>query len=248
MRIDIRKEVAACVRKLGGVVLDDSLKNPQFSNADYWFPDYQVVVELKCLTDNLTSTQEFNNRLSRLYTSWVRQGYLPQVAHKRVRLNIREIPLKCAREFLDPIKHRLEVNVLKKANAQIKGIKKHFNQDKAKGLLLLVNDGDYIFSPDVMAHLLARSMRDQYRSINSVIYFSVNEFARVPGVSSDALFWVDGLLPNRDPVSSDFRKLFKQSWIAHHSNLSLEPISEISMNNDPNIIDGIKFINGLRSV
>jgi hypothetical protein len=31
MRVDVRKEFAACVRSMNGVVLDDVLKNPNFS-------------------------------------------------------------------------------------------------------------------------------------------------------------------------------------------------------------------------
>jgi hypothetical protein len=241
MRIDVRKEMAACVRKVGGIALDDLLRNPQFSNADYWFPDHQVIGELKCLTENLASKREFNDRVSQLYASWVRQGLLPQTPQTRITLNLRDIPLRCAREFLDPIKRRLDVNVFKKANAQIKGIKKNLNAPDAKGLLLLVNDGDYMFPPGMMAHLLARSMKEQHRSIHSVIYLSVNEFVAVPDVSLPALFWVDGLLPNRDPVSSSLRELLQQAWLAHYSSLVPEPIYEISMKHDPGVLDSIQF-------
>jgi hypothetical protein len=241
MRIDVRKEMAACIRKLGGVVLDDSLQNPQFSNADYWFPHHEVVGELKCLTENLASKREFNDRVSRLHASWVRQGLLPRTAETKITLNLRDIPLRCAREFLDPVKRRLEVNVFKKANAQIKGIKRHLNAPNAKGLLLLVNDGDYMFPPGMMAHLLARSMKERHKSIHSVVYFSVNELVNVPDVSLPALFWVDGLLPNRDPVPTTLRETLQKSWMAHHSGLVPEPIYEIVMNNDPDVLDTIQF-------
>jgi hypothetical protein len=33
VRIDVRKGMATCVRKIGGAVLDDSLKNPRFDPA-----------------------------------------------------------------------------------------------------------------------------------------------------------------------------------------------------------------------
>src|SRR3989442_13754046 len=106
--------MAACVRGIGGLVLEDSLNNPQFSNADYWFPEHQVIAELKCLTENLASKREFNDRVSNLHASWVRKGLLPWTAQRKITLNLRDIPLRCAREFLDPVKRRLEVNVFKK--------------------------------------------------------------------------------------------------------------------------------------
>lgn len=241
MRIEVAKEMAACVRKLGGIVLDDSRENPHGPNADYWFPDHQVVVELKCLTENLVSKREFNDRVSKLHASWVRQGLLPPTAPGKITLSLRDIPLKCAREFLDPIKRRLEVNVLKKANMQIKGTKKHLNEPNAKGFLLLVNDGDYMFPPGMMAHLLARSMKEQHKSIHSVVYFSVNEFVTAPGVPLPALFWVDGLLPNREPVPASLRQLLQQSWMAHHSSLVPGPIYEIAMKDDLDVLDQIQF-------
>jgi hypothetical protein len=241
VRIDVRKEMAACVRKLGGVVLDDSLENPQFSNADYWFPKHQVIAELKCLTENLVAKREFNERLSKLYASWVRRGLIPQTARGRITFRLRDIPVKCAREFLDPIKRRLDANVLKKANEQIKGTKKHFNASSAKGLLLLANDGDYMFPPEMMAHLLARSMKEQHRSIHSAVYFSVNELVTVPGVSLPSLFWIDGLLPNREPVPEELRDLLQRSWIAHYSGLVPGPIYEMPMKNEPDVLGSIKF-------
>ena len=146
----------------------------------------------------------------------------------------------CSR-VLDPIKRRLEVNVFKKANAQIKGIKRCLNVSNAKGLLLLANDGDHMFPPTMMAHLLARSMKEQHRSIHSAVYFSVNEFVTVPDVSLPALFWVDGLLPNRDPVPATLRELLQRSWMAHHSGLVPGPIYQILMKNDPDVLDNIQF-------
>ena len=241
MRIDVRKEMAACVRNLGGVVLDDSLENPRFANADYWFPDYQVMVELKCLTENLMAKREFNERVSKFYAAWMRAGLIPQAEREKITFNLRDIPVKCAREFLEPIKRRLDVNVFKKANKQIKEMKKHFNATSTKGLLLLVNDGDYMFPPGMMAHLLARSFKEQYSSIHSAIYLSVNELVTVPGVSSPVLFWIDGVLPNREPVPEALRGLLQQSWIAHYSGLVPGPIYEILMENEPDVLANIRF-------
>jgi hypothetical protein len=171
----------------------------------------------------------------------VQRGLIPPTEREKITFNIRDIPVKCAREFLDPIKRRLEVNVFKKANKQIKETKKHFNAPSAKGLLLLVNDGDCMFSPETMAHLLARSMKKEHRSIHSAVYLSVNELVTVPGVSLPALFWMDGLVPNREPVPTALRDLLQQSWVAHYSGLVPGPIYEILMKNEPDVLENIKF-------
>ena len=243
MRIDVPKEFAACVRSIGGVILDDVLTGASKpSNADYWFPKYQVIAELKCLTENLMTKPEFNQRLSRLHSSWVKRGLIPISSEPKLTLNLRDIPTTCAREFLDPIKRRLEVNTFKKANAQIKALRKHLDTPNARGLLLLVNDGDYAFPPGMMCHLLARSMKSQHSSINSVIYFSVNEPVTVPGVMQHALFWIDAVLPNRESVDKKLREEIRSAWMSHHSGLIPdEHLYEIEMKRGPAVMDGMQF-------
>ena len=51
-RIDVAREFAACVRKMGAVVLDDSLAPNKPKNADYWFAAYNIIGELKQLQED----------------------------------------------------------------------------------------------------------------------------------------------------------------------------------------------------
>lgn len=134
--ISVSEEVAACVRGMGGTVLDDVLKKPDFANADYWFPEDLVVAELKCLTEDLSTSQEFGRRISALYSSWIKKGLVPAPTDARVRFNLRDLPTRCAREFLEPIKQKLQASTIKKANKQIKETKLHLGAPEAKGLLL----------------------------------------------------------------------------------------------------------------
>ena len=244
MRIDVPKEVAACVRQMNGVVLDDVLERPTFQNADYWFPDAKVVAELKCLTEDLTTNAIFNKRVSELYASWVKLGLVPRPTAGRVRMNLRDLPPRCAREYVDPIKKRLETSTIKKANRQIRETKQHFNVPDAKGLLILVNDGNYMLPPTMMAHLLFRILKGQHSNINSVIYFSVNENTSTPGIDTPSLFWIDALVPDREPVALEFREVLRTAWMAHHSSLVTEPIFEIEGNTHSDFIDNIQFVRG----
>jgi hypothetical protein len=244
MRIDVPNEIAACVRQLNGIVLDDVLEHPTFQNADYWFPDANVVAELKCLTEDLTTNAIFNESVSALHASWVKRGLVPRLTAGRARMNLRDLPPKCAREYVDPIKKRLEASTIKKANRQIRETKKHFNVPDAKGLLILVNDGNYMLPPTMMAPLLYRILKGQHSSINSVIYFLVNETASIPGIDMPSLFWIDALVPGREPVSLEFRKALRAAWMAHHSSLVPGPIFEIEGNTHADLIDNIQFVRG----
>lgn len=242
MRIDVPKAVAVCVKQLNGVILDEVLVQPKFANADYWFQDANIVAELKCLTEDLSTNAIFNNSVLALYATWVKRGLVPRTAGGNVRMNLRDLPLQCAREYLEPIKKRLEASTIKKANRQIRETKKHFNAPDAKGLLLLVNDGNYMLPPTMMVPILLRILKGQHSSISSVIYFSVNEHSTVPGIDMPSLFWIDALVPGREPVSSVFREALRKAWMVQYSHLVLEPIYEIEASMHANIIDNIQFV------
>ena len=241
MTIDVEKELAKCVRTIGGVVLDDQLKNPSFSNADYWFPKYRVVSELKRLSENLSEKDDFKRELSKLYQSWMLKKLVPQIPNKVIRINTKDLPEECALEFIEIIKKRIEFSTIKKANKQIKQTKEFLNEGDAKGLLLLLNDGNLIMNPDLVIHLLRRILNKKYTSISSIIYFSVNPKVSFPGVDMPTSFWIDAILPDRVPVDKTFRDELQNIWFAHHSKLIQGPIQEILMPNDPSILERIKF-------
>jgi hypothetical protein len=242
MRIDVPKEMAVCVKQMNGLVLDEVLKGPTFANADYWFPDAKVVAELKCLTEDLSTKTKFNESVETLYASWVKRGLVPRPTAKRVRVNLRDLPPRCAREFVDPIKKKLEASTVKKANRQIRETKHYLAAPDAKGLLLLVNDGNFMLPPTMMTHLLSRILKGQYSSISSVIYFSVNENSSVPGINMPSLFWIDALVPEREPVSLEFRRAMRTAWMAHHSSLVPGAIFEFEGSTDSALIDNIQFV------
>jgi len=241
MRIDIPLEMAACVKQMGGVVLDDMLKNPTFANADYWFSDAGVVAELKCLTEDLSTKATFTESLSTLHASWIKRGLIPPPTTNRVRLNLRDLPPRCAREFIDPIKKKLEASTIKKANRQIRETKKYLNAPNAMGLLLLANDGNYMLPPNMMTHLLSRILKGQHSSIQSVIYFSVNVNATVPGVNMPSQFWIDAIPPAREPVSLAFREALRTAWMSHQSRLVPGLLFEVEGSTEAEFIDNIQF-------
>lgn len=244
MPIDVPTEVAACVKQLNGVVLDEVLKNPTFANADYWFPEAKVVGELKCLTEDLSTNSTFTENLSKLYASWVKRGLVPPLKAERKKINLANLPARCAREFIDPVKKRLEASSIKKANRQIRETKKHLDAPTAKGLLLLVNDGNYMLPPNMMAHLLGRILKGQHSSISTVIYFSANMNVTVPGVSMPSQFWIDAIPPDREPVALEFRRALRTVWMSNYSKLVPGLLYEIEGTAESRSIDSIQFTKG----
>ncbi len=206
------------------------------------FPKANVFVELKRLSKDLMSDKVFNLIVANLYASWVKRGLIPAPTTTRTHFNLQDLPLKCAREFLDPIKRKLETSTIRHANRQIRETKQHFDASDAKGLLLIVNDGNYVFPPSMMAHLLSRILGTQHSSINSVIYFSVNEVISVSASDIASRFWIDAVIPNREPVSSDFLRALQEAWMRHLSGLVQEPVIELEGNNSRDLLDRLQFL------
>lgn len=143
-RIDVEQAFADCVEEMGGQVLDRTLSDAEkrFSNADYFFPQDNVVADLKCLREDIMSKPEFARQASEMHARWVAEGRVAPPRTSRVVLNPRELPDECAREFVELFKKRLEFSTIKKANKQLRETKKRLGAADAEGLLLLANDGN----------------------------------------------------------------------------------------------------------
>jgi hypothetical protein len=241
MVIDIQKELATCVNAIGGEVLDDVLVNPNFKNADYWFPEYNVVAELKQLSENILEKNDYKQKLTDMYWRWVREGLVTKPTGNKVKFSTRNIPEKCAYEWVELFKKRLESSTVRKANTQIKETKKHLNAPSAKGLLLLANNGNLGFTPSVVAHLLARMLKTSYSSINSIIYFSANHPVSHPGISMPSHFWIDAFVGEREQAPKELREKLQTEWMKHYSGLIEGPLYEVLVPNKTEAIDAIKF-------
>lgn len=197
--------------------------------------------ELKCLTEDPLAKLTFAENLSKLYASWVKQSLVPPLKADRTNINLADLPVRCAREFIEPIKKRLEASSIKKANRQIRETKKQLGAPTAKGLLLLVNDGNYLLPPNMMAHLLGRILNGQHSSISTVIYFSANMNVDVPGVSKPSQFWIDAIPPNREPVALEFRSALRKVWMSNYSKLVPGLLYEFEGTAEGRSIDSFQF-------
>lgn len=242
--VDIDVEFAKCVKKIDGQVLDEILRQPNFKNADYWFPKYGTVAELKRLDENLAAKEDFKNKTSDLYSSWVKRGLMPELAGL-VQFDLSQIPRTCAYEYIEIVKRRIESSIIKKANKQIRETKKHFGSAAEKGLLIIANDGSPMIKLDFMAHLLARILKNQHKSINSIIYFSANLDVNVPVPElqeTKNFFWIDCVLDDREPAPKGLRKELQSAWMRHFSTLfPNQPIYEFLAPNDRTLIEKIDF-------
>jgi len=240
-RVDVTKEFSTCVRSIGGTVLDDVLESPDFKNADYWFAEFEVVAEFKCMSYDLAKDARFTKRAIELYRSWVIRGLVPKPKSDRLVFSTTTLPAACSGELLDLLKRKFESNVMSRANRQIKETKQYLNRPLAKGLLIVANDANSLCPPGVFAHLVARLAKRQHSSINSVIFFSANFPAHMDGMRNRVTFWVDGILRDREPVPETLRVALQNAWSAQYSKVAGGPIPVFEWESDMSSLDSIQF-------
>ena len=230
-RIDVERELTACLRSIGALVSDDTSSPSKPSNADFWFPADNVVAELKCMSDDYFADGTFMDWLSQAYQSWVIRGLAPRFYTKTASVNLANLDPQCYEEVLRFIKNRVERS-FKSASKQIQATRLANGMNNATGLLLLVNDGNYGVVPSMIESVTSRCL-PKFSGINTVIYTTINMPMNAPGVEMDVLPWcVWSKSSIKAPVPREFLDRLKVAWHSHHESLLGEPIRVLPGNSD----------------
>lgn len=238
--IDVEKQFGSFVKAFGGSLVSEIVgSSPRFANADYLFRDDAVIAELKCMEKDVLADHSFKTAIAKACERWIASRSIPAF-WGTVQIDAAKLPAECQREFFQIVRKTVQ-GAIKKANIQIRETKAHFDIPKAKGLLLLVNDGCWSLQTDAMLYLTDISLGNQCSNINSVVYFTVNMPARMPGVERDVLVWIPAERTGVEPVNGNFLERMQQGWCAYHECLVGErvPIFEISGREH---LPNIKFI------
>jgi hypothetical protein len=229
--LDIPRELALCVRGLGGVLLDDEHGPEDPSKADYWFPSDLVVAELKLLSKNYFDDQNYKDWLRRRYDDWVNRRLAPVIYGSGV-INLGSLPTECGQEVISFLRDRLD-RTLKQANSQIKTTRTTLGVEHAQGLVILVNDGNVALPPGMVVSILARSLRSKFSAINGVVHFSANMRSELQGIDKDLFYWCNlGVGSVRPAIAQPFMERLREAWIAHHAKLLGEPMPIIQATKD----------------
>jgi hypothetical protein len=193
-----------CVRDLVGC-------NVSFKNADYLFPSDNVVAELKSLEKDLLSDPSVGEKMHVLYNDWINKGYDVPIIFGEGILRTDQIPAECAQEVIRIFKSRLESAVLRRANRQIRETKTNLDYPSALGLLLLSNEGNFVFDPAMMAHALYHALDAKLPCIEHAIFFSANLVAH-SGTAPDGPLFASIAFPNRRQPTGEFLHRLGSSW------------------------------------
>jgi hypothetical protein len=207
------------ISKAGGQIVA-SLLPPNLAytpeNADYGFPERNVILELKSLQKELF-TPAYREKLRELAFAWRKQGLI-HVFGTAV-LELKKLPLICQRQWLRLLTKSLQTRVVSKANSQIEQTKNLLNMPDAKGVLLLANDNTIDLDPlnlvILVSNILQKTHPDgsaQYSSLNAVTFFSCNLPIISPLVSAPAFWWFNGHRPSSTPELSTLLIHVESCW------------------------------------
>lgn len=238
--IDVEKEFGKLVKAFGGSLGSEIFgSSPSFANADYLFRDQGVVAELKCMEKDVLADPICKAAISEATERWVAAGKIPPF-WGTVRIETGKLSAECQREFFQILRKPIH-GAIEKANRQIRETKSNLNLPGAKGLLLLVNDGCWSIESETMLYLADISLGDRFSSINSVVYFTVNMPASMPGIERDVLVWIPAARKDIEPVGADFLGKLQQAWCAYHESLIGERVPTFEFE-EPQRIQEVKFI------
>lgn len=229
--INVEEGLANVVRSMGGLVLEDSYGTSlPFKNSDYYFPSIGVAAELKRLVLDQESDPLAQGKIQAKFRQWIEDGTIGPVYGKVV-VDSKTLPEKCQIELLDcfsgPLRKRIS-----KANKQLKETLDHFNPTEPKGLLFIVNDGNYSLSPDIARHLIRRILGNDYSKINSVVYMTANLLGSSPLTERNVLVWAHMTRKAVvQPVDTQFVMSLYDAWHQHVEMARGEPIERISIDN-----------------
>lgn len=175
------------VTTIAGTVLEDALpKQRNFENADFAFFGASVVVELKELETEFSSSPKFQAGFDSLMQRLIAEDpdWRPSLFG-----GLGKLPKWFTPEFVRLFRTPLS-RVLKKANRQIRETKNHFEIQVPTGIFLLANDGFTAIGPDLIRAQISELLTHSYSSIDCFVYLTVNRYVEIAGSDQPRLLWV----------------------------------------------------------
>jgi hypothetical protein len=227
--VNVENAFAGFVRAIDGEVVEDIVgPSPDFKNADYIFRSLGVIAELKRLTEDKAEDKNLQAKIQRKFDVWMHDGTIgPTWGQTSIKSGA--LPPHCRYELMSLYRPSIRRRIAK-ANAQIKQTKERFGMESAKGLLILVNDGNYALEANALLYVVNKILGKNFNSINSIVYCTVNMLATTPFTAKPTLIWIHAIRNEvLEPVDTEFVMKLRRGWKSYLQELIAENIEEVSM-------------------
>lgn len=237
--MDIENQFDICVGKLGGYRVNMLVgESPDFDDADYIFPQYQFIAELKSLEEDKIIAKNTVNKASEIYCRYLSEQKAPNLGSGRIRFTTTdEYPDEFKRELCELYRRSIH-NAIKKANKQIKLTKENLNMQDHQGLLILVNNGHTALTPETLLFIVRETFeRNTFGSIDVLLYFTVEPKSEHPDIPEDFLVWLPLEIRPLKIWRSEFSNRLQKAWFNRMANISGESVRVYSVNEEFDISD-----------
>ncbi len=188
-RIEVESSFADFAKTFrGGGTLDSFV--PKLAagilNADYYFPEDDVIGELKTLDSDAYDPDIFGARIIRSVelSGYTFADYLRWIANKEP--FPKEVSLRLTGMIARPIRE-----AIKKAQKQIASTRRILKNENALGLILIANSKNFGPSPaEIMSFAIAEFERVAERGLDAIVYFTPNVFHKIGDDPTPNELWV----------------------------------------------------------
>jgi len=162
---------------------------PTFANADYYFPDENILIELKALQKDLFAEEDLA-RNEKMIDTWLSEKKLAKADIIPVLIGLKELPEACYLDVFGAVRKTLQ-RIVGKAHKQLIETKKVLGNDQTKTMLIVCNDGNYFLSHDVLFSTLENLLSDRKEiHIDCLIYFTLNQLSKIEGSELEWIVWL----------------------------------------------------------
>jgi hypothetical protein len=225
------------VKEFGGRRVTEYVgKSPNFDNADYIFPEQQVVIELKEIKKDFWNNEVIKQKNFNIAKSYLELGKINLDMIFGRALWPREYKSELVRLFRQPISR-----ILKKCNKQIRETKKYFGYKNNRGAILFVNDFFTSLEPFYVIDLACNLLQTSYSSIDCFVYLTVNRYVELPNNDYANLLWAPIYSDRASNELFNFINDFGRHWFKYLERV-IGPWDNKLETKDGDIIIGSKSI------
>ena len=207
--MDIEQIFGQVVKEVGGQIVSDLVgSSPAFNNADYIFPQYKVVAELKCLEKDKSNDPHMAHKLVNLWTSWTARNLVKGPPPLIMRSD--NLPDICKQEMMKAVRQSIHKRIIK-ANRQLKETKEALGIRDYRNLLIISNSGNFALSPPALVHILFTALRHNFSELNNFLVFT-STLAVKMGSQGLSHLWLPCHIDETDIIEQSFYNELGQAW------------------------------------
>jgi hypothetical protein len=232
--LNVEIEFDTCVELIGGLRVSELVgESPKFSDADYLFPQYQIIAELKSFEEDKIIDENIVRKASDIYEKCRKQGNAPDLGQGRFRFTTSDdFPDEFKLELLELYKKPIH-GVIKKANTQIKSTKANLNLKDHTGLVILVNNGHTALTPNLAISIFREIFRrNSLSSINALIYFTTNPVSGHSSIPEDFFVWIPVQIRPEENWPTELLRRLKNAWLNRMAKITGQPVRAYNVAND----------------